>query len=136
MTTQPAERGPSEPLEQRSKLQACTRGAMGKCPNCGEGRLFSGGTQIVDQCEICAEELYHHRADDLPAYLNIFVTGHIMVAAVMVIHQMRILDLWVLTGLSCLAVVIMSVLLLRPLKGIVVGAQWAMGLHGFGGHDE
>ena len=26
--------------------------------------------------------------------------------------------------------------LMQPLKGMVVGTQWALRMHGFGGHDD
>lgn len=112
------------------------RGAAGKCPACGKGRLFGRFVATERECSSCGEELHHHRADDLPAYLNIFITGHVVIGAMMLVMDSTVLPLWVLTGGTAAISVAAAVLLMRPLKGAVVGAQWAMQMHGFGGHDD
>ena len=35
------------------------------------------------QCEHCGEEIHHHRADDLPAYLVVVIVGHVVVGGFM-----------------------------------------------------
>ena len=45
-------------------VEATRRGLMGRCPACGEGRLFSRFLKVVDACPACGAELHHHRADD------------------------------------------------------------------------
>ncbi|MEM7068782.1 MAG: DUF983 domain-containing protein [Pseudomonadota bacterium] len=133
------ENSPSENVtttDSRPVMPAIINGAKGKCPNCGNSTLFDSRLKVKDQCDSCGEEFHHHRADDLPAYLNIFIVGHIVVAATMVIMDAKIIGLWPLVTLSALSAVIFAVLLMRPLKGIVVGAQWATRMHGFGGHED
>lgn len=122
--------------EKRQLFAPMMRGARGRCPACGEGSVFSSGLQIEDNCSQCHEELYHHRADDLPAYLNIFIVGHVIVALAMILMDSEVLGMWTVVIVSCLSALALSVLLMRPLKGMVVGAQWAMRMHGFGGHDD
>lgn len=48
---------------------ALLRGTMCKCPACGEGQLFRKFLKVSDTCNACGEELRHHRADDMPAYI-------------------------------------------------------------------
>lgn len=127
---------PELETEDRSLLSALLRGVQGKCPCCGESKLFSGGLQVEKKCTECAEELHHHRADDLPAYLNIFVIGHIVVAASMIAMDLELMSMWSLVISACLLAVALAALLMRPLKGMVVGVQWALRMHGFGGHDD
>ncbi|TIU90881.1 MAG: DUF983 domain-containing protein, partial [Mesorhizobium sp.] len=62
---------------------AMKRGALGRCPHCGEGKLFRAFVKTVDKCDHCGEELHHHRADDLPAYLVVVIVGHIVLGAFM-----------------------------------------------------
>ena len=112
------------------------RGFRCRCPNCGQGKLFDGYLKSVDHCAVCAEEFTHHRADDLPPYLTVFVVGHVVVALFMAAEQMADLSLaahlaiWIpITLALCLG-------LLRPFKGATIGLQWAMRMHGFGDSPE
>lgn len=123
-------------LPERALMPAMLRGARGACPNCGEGKLFSRYLAVEANCPACSEDLSHHRADDLPIYLNIFVTGHVVIGAMMLFLDSEFLPMWGLTLLTVMIAVATSVALMRPLKGIVIGAQWAMRMHGFGGHDD
>ncbi len=63
--------------EQPSWALAMWRGFRNRCPHCGEGRLFHRFLKVRHSCEACGTELHHHRADDLPPYLVIFVVGHL-----------------------------------------------------------
>ena len=120
----------------RPLLSALLRGVRGKCPSCGESKLFSRGLKVEHKCNRCSEELHHHRADDLPAYLNIFIIGHVVVAASIIAMDLEVMGLWSLVISACLLALLLAVLLMRPLKGLVVGAQWALRMHGFGGNDD
>jgi len=80
--------------------------------------------------------LRHQRADDLPAYLNILLTGHIVVGAMVPLVLLLELPLWMQTGSTALIAVISAMLAMRPLKGAVVAAQWALRMHGFGGDES
>ncbi|RWC09087.1 MAG: DUF983 domain-containing protein [Mesorhizobium sp.] len=111
-------------------------GLLGRCPRCGEGKLFYAFTKTVDTCSVCGEEINHHRADDLPAYLVIVIVGHIVVGSFMAVEATTTLSnlqhalIWVpLT-------IILALALLQPVKGAVIGLQWALYMHGFGGEKD
>ena len=118
-------------LEKRDVWTALKRGFRGRCPRCGEGKLFRAFLKVDDHCSVCQLDFTPHRADDLPAYLVIVIVGHIVVPTI----------LWVETDYSPpvplqLAIylpftLILSLLLLQPVKGAVVGVQWALRMHGF-----
>jgi uncharacterized protein (DUF983 family) len=120
----------------RPLWNAMWNGFRCKCPKCGEGKLFSSFLKVVPACEHCGEEFHHHRADDLPAYLVVLVVGHIMVGAVMGFTEVTTLSTWQILAIWGPMTVIMAVGLLRPIKGAVVGLQWALYMHGFGGEDD
>ena len=128
--------GRSLPEAGRPVGRSMSRGMRNTCPACGEGHLFSRYLATEPACPSCGEELHHHRADDLPAYLNIFITGHIVVAGMMILMDAELMSQWMLASLTALAAIVLAGLLMRPLKGMVVGAQWALRMHGFGGHDD
>ena len=50
-----------------------------RCPHCGKGHLFRAYLKVADNCDVCGEELFHHRADDLPPYISILIVGHLIV---------------------------------------------------------
>ena len=122
--------------EQRSTMQAMWRGLLGRCPHCGEGKLFRSFLKTVDSCEACGEEFHHHRADDLPAYLVVVIVGHIVVGAFMGVERMFDLALWQHLAIWGVLTVTLAVALLQPVKGAIVGLQWALYMHGFGGEVD
>jgi uncharacterized protein (DUF983 family) len=130
--------GPPYPdeLVKRPLFLAMFRGAAGRCPACGQGRLFARYLATQEQCPHCHTVLSHHRADDLPAYLNIMVIGHIVVGAMMLLMTLELFGIWTVAAATILIAFASSVALMRPLKGAVIGAQWALLMHGFGGHDD
>ena len=121
---------------ERSLAQAMVRGFMGKCPHCGQGRLFGRFLKVADSCDACGEEYHHHRADDLPAYLVIVIVGHIVVGAFMGMENVFELTTWQHLAIWVPITLAMTVGLLQPTKGAVVGLQWALRMHGFSGKPE
>ncbi|RIY03706.1 DUF983 domain-containing protein [Aureimonas flava] len=127
-----AEAGGSPP-ERRDVVQAMWRGFRMRCPHCGEGRLFRGFLKSVDRCDRCHETYTHHRADDLPPYLTVFIVGHIVVALFMGTEEWVELSLAAHLAIWIPVTLILSLVLLQPLKGATIGLQWAIRMHGFGG---
>lgn len=115
----------------RDVWQAMARGFRCRCPNCGEGRIFRAFLKVADECPACGEVLSHHRADDLPAYLVIVVVGHIVVPIALWIETNYAPSVPLQLALYLPATLVSSLLLLQPIKGAVVGLQWAFRMHGF-----
>jgi uncharacterized protein (DUF983 family) len=119
------------PMEPTTLLHDLSRGFACKCPKCGEGKLFSKWLKVKGQCEVCGEEFHHHRADDLPAYLVIFIMGHVGVALALELETSFSPELWMHAIITVPITVAFSLLLLQPVKGAVVALQWRIGMHGF-----
>lgn len=122
-------------IRNRDMKTAIGRGVRGRCPNCGRGRLFSGFLRVADECEACGEDLHHHRADDAPAYLTILIAGHIMLPFVLGVEDVFAPAIWVHLLLWGTLIPAVCLALLRPIKGGIVGMQWASFMHGFGGSE-
>ena len=120
----------------RPRGTAMKRGLLVRCPHCGECKLFRGFTKTVDKCDACGEELHHHRADDLPAYLVIVIVGHIVLGAFMGVEATSTLSTWQHIAIWVPLTILLSVALLQPVKGAVIGLQWAFYMHGFGGEQD
>jgi len=107
------------------------RGLLGRCPCCGKGRMFGAFLKVNDRCDVCGEELYHHRADDFPAYVVILIVGHMLVPAVLSVETHYAPPYWVHLLLWLPPTLILTLGLLQPVKGAIVALQWRMGMHGF-----
>ncbi|NOZ31699.1 MAG: DUF983 domain-containing protein [Alphaproteobacteria bacterium] len=129
--TQPIIYGEADAPQKRPVWPAIGRGARGRCPNCARGKLFRRYLKVVDRCEVCAEEFFHHRADDAPPYITMLIVGHLAIGAMlhleMTIEPDPRLYLWVILP----AIVVVSLAILQPIKGAIVGLQWAHRMHGF-----
>ncbi|MDO5528677.1 MAG: DUF983 domain-containing protein [Paracoccus sp. (in: a-proteobacteria)] len=117
---------------ERPTGEAMRRGALRRCPSCGEGAIFRGYLKIRDACESCGEDLSHQRADDGPAYMTVLVVSHLLAPALLWIFiAYRPEPVPLLIGFSA-AAIILSLVLLPIFKGAMVGMQWARRMHGFG----
>jgi uncharacterized protein (DUF983 family) len=112
------------------------RGFFGTCPNCGKGKLFRAFLKPVDACEACGEELHHQRADDLPPYITITIVGHIVVGGVVMAEKYGDWPTWLHMAIWPTLTIILSLLIMQPVKGAVVGLQWGHRMHGFGGEPD
>lgn len=120
----------------RSVLSSMLRGAQLKCPNCGAGRLFARYLKVNETCPRCSEALHHQRADDAPPYFTIFIVGHIVVPLLMAVELAASPPIWLHLALWLPLTVILSLILLPAVKGSIVGLQWALRMHGFGGQED
>jgi len=102
-----------------------------RCPRCGEGKLFRAWLKVADNCSACGLDFTPHRADDLPAYLVIVIVGHIVVPTALWIETDFSPPVWLQLSIYLPMTLILSLLLLQPVKGTVVGLQWALRMHGF-----
>ncbi len=122
--------------DKRPLFAALRRGFRGRCPHCGEGRLFRKFLKPVAACPACGEDLSHQRADDAPPYLTMVIVGHVVVPVMVAVQlvtdlpNVAYLAIWlpVTGGLGAL--------LLQPVKGAVIALQWALRMHGFDGSAD
>ena len=121
--------------EKRSAWSAVKRGLRGRCPRCGEGKLFRAFLKVDDHCSVCGQDFTPHRADDLPAYLVIVIVGHFVVPMILWIETDYAPPVPLQLAVYLPFTLIASLLLLQPVKGAVVGLQWAYRMHGFDEND-
>ena len=117
--------------EKRDVWTALKRGFRGRCPRCGEGKLFSAFLKVDDHCSVCRLDFTPHRADDLPAYLVIVIVGHIVVPLALFIETNYSPPVALQLAIYLPLTLFTSLALLQPVKGAVVGVQWALRMHGF-----
>lgn len=105
---------------------ALRRGLCKRCPRCGEGRVLTGYLETVPACPVCAAPLGHLRADDMPPWLTILVTGHLLAPFIIAISRHtdwstgQQLALWLPITLALIF------MLLPRAKGVTLALLWGM----------
>ncbi len=115
-------------------LPSVFRGLKGRCPACGEGKLFRRYLKVSGDCPTCGHDLARYPADDGPAYLTILLIGHLLVAPLLffpiVWRSPAIYSIPILV--SSLAIV--TLLALSRIKGGWIGLMYALGVKGQDAH--
>ena len=119
------------PLKMRDAREAMLRGAKGKCPACGEAKLFGRFLKPVPHCPACGQDWSLHSADDLPAYLVILIIGHVLVPVIVAVNLRYDVSTAAQMLLWPVIALISAMIMLQPMKGAVIGYQWARRMQGF-----
>jgi uncharacterized protein (DUF983 family) len=97
--------------------------ALGRCPNCGQGRLFAGFLTPAERCVDCGYALAAADSGDGPAVFVIMIVGFLIVFGALFTEVAWRPPIWVhlvvwlpLGAALCLG-------LLRPMKGLMIAAQ-------------
>ena len=107
-----------------SKPNPLMAGAAGRCPNCGEGRLFEGFLRVSPTCEACGFDLAKADSGDGPAVFVILIAGFVIAFAALITEATLRPPIWVHLVLWMPATLILCLILLRPMKGLMLAAQF------------
>src|SRR6056297_3235942 len=110
----------------RNLSQAMRRGVIGRCPNCGTGKLFTGYLTVSDRCNECKEPLRDYKTADLPAVFTILIVGILLVPILWVGFVVFRPEPLVLFGYISVLTVLLTLVLLRLVKGANLGYLWAI----------
>lgn len=113
-----------------SLLTAVLRGAGGRCPRCGQGRLLHHYLKMVDRCAFCGEPYGHYRTDDAAPWLTILVVGHITVPIILICEMNFQLPLAIAFAIYLPLIVGLTFFLLPRCKGVMAAMLWAMKAEG------
>jgi uncharacterized protein (DUF983 family) len=109
-----------------SLLTAAWRGLHRRCPRCGDGAAFAGYLKVAPHCRSCGVDLGSYRADDAPPYVTIFIVGHLIVPAMLLLEQNAHPAAWVHMALWLPLTLALTLGLLPLVKGALLGVQWAL----------
>lgn len=104
------------------------RGACGLCPACGVAQAFRGYLRVVPHCPYCDAPLGELRADDAPPYFTILIVGHVLVPFMYFMETAWHPELWVLAAVFLPLSALLTVALLRPVKGATLGLMLRLGM--------
>jgi uncharacterized protein (DUF983 family) len=100
-------------------------GALGRCPNCGEGPLFAGFLKVAPRCSRCGFDLTRADSGDGPAVFVIFIAGFVAAFGVLFTEIAYRPPIWVHFVIWLPVAAALCVGLLRPMKGLMIAAQFA-----------
>ena len=99
-------------------------GLGGRCPRCGEGRLFAGYLRLEDRCDACALDLGELNAADGPAFFAMSLVGILIGFAALIVEVAYSHPVWAHLLIWLPLIVILCLALLRPIKGVMVALQY------------
>jgi uncharacterized protein (DUF983 family) len=106
---------------------ALRAGVLGRCPKCGQGRLYAKYLRIADRCGACGADFSIADSGDGPAVFVILVVGALAVPFVLVLQLGFGWPLWAVGVAGLLFTLGLSLALLPVFKGVLFTLQWAHG---------
>ena len=99
-------------------------GLRGRCPRCGEGRLFQGFLSLRPTCERCGLDYSFADAGDGPAIFVILIGGFIVVFAALITEIVYQPPYWVHAALWLPLILLVTLAPLRLIKGLLIALQY------------
>ena len=100
-------------------------GLSGRCPRCGQGKLFAGYLRVAPRCEVCDLDLGFADSADGPAVFLMFIVGFVVVGGALWLEFSSEPPFWVHLLIWPTLTAALSLALLRPLKGLMIALQYA-----------
>jgi cytochrome c oxidase subunit 3 len=110
--------------EARASVSPLAAGALGHCPACGRGKLFSGYLTLAPRCTCCGLDYHFADSGDGPAVFVILVTGFLIVGAALIVEILYKPPYWMHAVLWGSLAILLPLLLLRSFKGALIGLQY------------
>jgi uncharacterized protein (DUF983 family) len=104
--------------------RAILRGLRGRCPRCGEGKLFRGFLGLQPACTSCGLNYGFADAGDGPAVFVILIGGFIVVFAALIVEFVYQPPYWLHAVLWLPLILIVTLAPLRPIKGLLIALQY------------
>lgn len=99
-------------------------GLSGRCPECGEGRLFKSLLSFQDSCAACGADFSDEDAGDGPAIFVIFAIGIFIIPMALAFHMLLNPPMIVTLLLWGTIIIVTSLWLLRLLRGVMFNIAW------------
>lgn len=99
-------------------------GLAGRCPNCGEGFLFEGFLKVAPSCEACGADFSKADSGDGPAVFIILIAGFLVAFAAVFTEFTVHPPIWVHLVIWLPLTLLISLGLMRPLKGAMLASQF------------
>ncbi len=99
-------------------------GLLGRCPRCGQGRLFVRFLDLREACDVCGLSFAFADTGDGPSFFVGLIGGFIVLGAALWTELVYEPPFWVHVVIFLPLTFIVCIGLLRPLKGLLVALQF------------
>ncbi|MFC5553432.1 DUF983 domain-containing protein [Methylobacterium iners] len=99
-------------------------GLRGRCPRCGQGHMFQGFLTFRPSCEACGLDYSGFNSGDGPAFFVMSIVGVIVVGLALWMEIAYEPPIWVHALVAGSLTIGLSLLLVRPLKGVLAALQF------------
>ena len=103
-----------------------------RCPRCGKGKLFRGLLTLQPACPVCGLDFSNSDTGDAGAVLLIMGLGAVIVIMAFWVEFHFSPPLWVHAVLWPIVTIPLAILIMRPMKAALVGAQFRRRPHEMG----
>ena len=114
----------ASPRRGRRRLPPVQTGLSGRCPECGEGRLFKSVLNFNESCSVCGADFSNEDTGDGPAVFVIFAIGIFIIPMALGFHMILSPPLAVTFILWGLIIIGVSLWLLRLMRGVMFNIAW------------
>ena len=107
-------------------IRSMLRGLKGRCPACGEGKLFWRYLKVEPRCGECGHDLAKYPADDGPAYFTILIVGLLIVGPLLFFPIIWDAPTAIVLPATLIPLAAVTLLLLPVVKGWFIGLLYAL----------
>jgi uncharacterized protein (DUF983 family) len=97
---------------------------LGRCPHCGQGRLWRSYLQIVAGCGVCAADFSVADTGDGPAVFVILIAGALVTVLALALQLAFGFSPFAVIPVAVVAAILLCGALLPLAKGLLFGLQW------------
>ena len=99
-------------------------GLAGRCPRCGQGKLFDGFITVAPSCRVCGLDFAFADSGDGPAVFVMLLAGFIIVGAALLVEVYYEPPYWLYLVVFLPLTLIVCLGMLRPFKGVLIALQY------------
>ncbi len=114
----------SQPERRYPPISAFTTGLAGRCPRCGDGKLFSGFLTVAPRCDVCGLDYSFADSGDGPAVFVTLIGGFLVLGIALAIDMTYEPPLWVYLVFFLPLAVLVCLGILRPAKSLLIALQY------------
>ncbi len=108
----------------QSSVSPAECGLRGKCPRCGQGALFRAGLVLRERCASCGLDYKFIDTGDGPAVFAIFILGFVILGGALIAEFKFGVPWWFHVFAWGIGTPLLAFLILRLLKGLLIGLQY------------